>query len=235
MTMEPSMLKEIVLPPSLMRKLLSAAGVSGCVLRSAPAAAALLPRLRPCGRCAAAARPPRRSPADPSLNSHPTAPFTAPIPWRRQGIRHNNNEIFLDIDETLDAVFDSRGNVLQSAVWGRILCLSRLTGNPDLLLRFPRARETMLDPAFHPCIRCVQGREGARRGGARSSGPGTAGARRGGAGARGARGARGERGRGARARGVCLTDGWMGTGLHGPVAAGPPGKRVEPAIEDHWD
>lgn len=33
MTMEPNMLKEIVLPPSMIRKLLNAAGVSGSVNR----------------------------------------------------------------------------------------------------------------------------------------------------------------------------------------------------------
>ncbi|KAL7424168.1 hypothetical protein Q5752_001754 [Cryptotrichosporon argae] len=70
MTTETAMLKEIVLPPTLMRKLLNAAGVA-------------------------------------NLQAPTTSPFTAPIPWRRQGVRHNKNEIFFDIVETLDAIVDA--------------------------------------------------------------------------------------------------------------------------------
>ncbi|WWC60961.1 uncharacterized protein I303_103538 [Kwoniella dejecticola CBS 10117] len=115
MTMETNMLKEIVLPPTLMRKLLNVAGVSG-------------------------------------LQTPTTQPFTAPIPWRRPGVRHSTNEIYFDIEESLDAIIDKRGNVLSSAVWGRINCNSRLSGNPDLLLNF--ANPKVLDEcAFHPCIR----------------------------------------------------------------------------------
>ncbi|WWC89889.1 uncharacterized protein L201_004818 [Kwoniella dendrophila CBS 6074] len=115
MTMETNMLKEIVLPPTLMRKLLNVAGVSG-------------------------------------LQTPTTQPFTAPIPWRRPGVRHSSNEIYFDIEESLDAIIDKRGNVLSSAIWGRINCNSRLSGNPDLLLSFSNPK--VLDEcAFHPCIR----------------------------------------------------------------------------------
>ncbi|WOO77123.1 AP-3 complex subunit mu-1 [Vanrija pseudolonga] len=116
MTMETNMLKDIVIPPSLMRKLLNVAGVAG-------------------------------------LQSQPTAPFTAPIPWRRQGVRHANNEIYFDIEETLDAIVDRRGAVLETAVWGRINANSRLSGNPDLVLNLANAKTTLRDPAFHPCVR----------------------------------------------------------------------------------
>ncbi|OCF36507.1 AP-3 complex subunit mu [Kwoniella heveanensis BCC8398] len=115
MTMETNMLKEIVLPPTLMRKLLNVAGVSG-------------------------------------LQTPTTAPFTAPIPWRRSGVRHSSNEIYFDIEESLDAILDKRGNVLSSSVWGRINCNSRLSGNPDLLLNFANPK-VMSSCAFHPCIR----------------------------------------------------------------------------------
>ncbi|RSH93999.1 hypothetical protein EHS25_006652 [Saitozyma podzolica] len=115
MTMETNMLKEIVLPPTLMRKILNAAGVSG-------------------------------------LQAPTTAPFTAPIPWRRPGVRHSNNEIYFDIEETLDAIMDRRGVVLSSQLWGRINCNSRLSGNPDLLLSFTNGK-LMENCSFHPCIR----------------------------------------------------------------------------------
>ncbi|KAI9637856.1 adaptor complex subunit medium chain 3 [Dioszegia hungarica] len=115
MTMETNMLKEIVLPPTLMRKLLSAAGVS-------------------------------------SIQSPASAPFTAPIPWRKPNVRHSNNEIYFDVEESLDAIIDRKGNLLSSSITGRINCNSRLSGNPDLLLNFGNAK-VMTDCGFHPCIR----------------------------------------------------------------------------------
>jgi len=84
MTMEPAMLKDIVLPPTLMRKLLGVAGVSGSVGEPTGLETQLTNRIQ--------------SPA--------SAPFTAPIPWRRQGVRHTNNEIYFDIEESLDAIID---------------------------------------------------------------------------------------------------------------------------------
>ncbi len=62
-------LRDIVIPPSLLQKMLSVAGVSAL--------------------------------ANPSSNSHP---FASPIPWRKAGVRYNNNEIFFDISEELRAV-----------------------------------------------------------------------------------------------------------------------------------
>lgn len=69
LTTSPNALRDIVLPPSLLHKVLSVAGVSGL--------------------------------ATTSSNSHP---FASPIPWRKAGVRYNNNEIFFDVIETLDAI-----------------------------------------------------------------------------------------------------------------------------------
>jgi AP-3 complex subunit mu len=62
-------LRDIVLPPSFLHKVLSAAGVNGL--------------------------------ASSSSNAHP---FASPIPWRKTGVRYNNNEIFFDISEELKAI-----------------------------------------------------------------------------------------------------------------------------------
>ncbi|ODN98475.1 AP-3 complex subunit mu [Cryptococcus wingfieldii CBS 7118] len=120
LTMETNMLKDIVLPPSIVRKILNAAGIT--ITNSS------------------------------RLSTTNSAPFTAPIPWRKPGVRHNNNEIYFDIEESLDAIVDRKGNVLSSNVWGRINCNSRLSGNPDLLLSFANPK-TMDQCSFHPCIR----------------------------------------------------------------------------------
>ena len=69
LTTSPNALRDIVLPPSLLNKVLSVAGVAGL--------------------------------ANTSANSHP---FASPIPWRKAGVRYNNNEIFFDVIETLDAI-----------------------------------------------------------------------------------------------------------------------------------
>ena len=68
-TTYPNALRDIVLPPSLLQKVLSAAGVNGL--------------------------------ASSSSSAHP---FASPIPWRKTGVRYNNNEIFFDIVEELRAI-----------------------------------------------------------------------------------------------------------------------------------
>lgn len=146
-----------MLPPSLLHKVLSVAGVSGL--------------------------------ASTSANSHP---FASPIPWRKAGVRYNNNEILFDVTETLEAIVNKcvlllgpcrgllnvsmslrNGQPAVSTVWGRVdsncklsgtfsrICLSVLSfhvnacaGTPDLLLTFSNA-QSLNDCSFHPCVRCV--------------------------------------------------------------------------------
>lgn len=70
LTTSPNALRDIVLPPSLITKILSVTGVSGV--------------------------------SGPTTNS--LSAFSSPLPWRKTGVRYNNNEIYFDIVETLDAV-----------------------------------------------------------------------------------------------------------------------------------
>ncbi|KAJ1955074.1 hypothetical protein GGI12_005645 [Dipsacomyces acuminosporus] len=80
---------------------------------------------------------------------------TSSIPWRPQGIRHSNNEFFVDIVERIDAIVDSRGSLISYDVSGDIGCKSRLSGMPDLLLVMDRP-EIMDDVSFHPCVRLTK-------------------------------------------------------------------------------
>lgn len=118
-TTYPNALRDIVLPPSLLHKMLSVAGVSAL--------------------------------ANPSSNTHP---FASPIPWRKTGVRYNNNEIFFDITEELRAIVNKyvicaragrilrrrfclapthdlnrTGSVTVSRVWGKVLANSKLSGS----------------------------------------------------------------------------------------------------------
>jgi AP-3 complex subunit mu len=131
LTMETNMLKDIVLPPTLVRKLLAAAGVSGLVTG---------PRIDVLRRCANIYRNPNSSlsPTNP--------PYSAPIPWRRPNVRYSNNEIYFDFEERIDAIVDKwvrllrcdptesdfvylrRGKALSIDVWGRVNCNAKLTG-----------------------------------------------------------------------------------------------------------
>ncbi|OCH94324.1 clathrin adaptor mu subunit [Obba rivulosa] len=117
LTTSPNALRDIVLPPSFLTKVLSVAGVSGL--------------------------------ASPSANSHP---FASPIPWRKAGVRYNNNEIYFDVLETLQAVVNKNGTPAVSSVWGRVDCNCKLSGTPDLLLTFSNS-QNLNDACFHPCVR----------------------------------------------------------------------------------
>ncbi|KZT12616.1 clathrin adaptor mu subunit [Laetiporus sulphureus 93-53] len=117
LTTSSNALRDIVLPPSLLNKVLSVAGVSGLATSSA--------------------------------NSHP---FASPIPWRKVGVRYNNNEIYFDVVETLEAIINKNGTPAVSNVWGKVLSNCKLSGTPDLLLTLSNS-QSLTDCSFHPCVR----------------------------------------------------------------------------------
>lgn len=74
------------------------------------------------------------------------------MPWRKAGVTHPNNEIYIDIVEEIDAILTANGGVISSDVSGSIQAQSNLSGVPDLLLTFNDA--TLIDDcSFHPCVR----------------------------------------------------------------------------------
>jgi AP-3 complex subunit mu len=116
LTTESNTLRDIVLPPSIINKILSAAGVSGTLTTTVP------------------------------------APFSSPIPWRRTGVKYNNNEIYFDFVEHYDAIVSRTGAVIFSEIRSKVLCNCRLSGTPDLWLNLTNANR-IVDPSFHSCIR----------------------------------------------------------------------------------
>jgi AP-1 complex subunit mu len=56
------------------------------------------------------------------------------VSWRPEGIRHNKNEVFLDVIERLNILVSANGNVLRSEILGRVHMRSFLTGMPELKL-----------------------------------------------------------------------------------------------------
>ena len=77
---------------------------------------------------------------------------TSIAPWRRSGVRYAANEIYIDLNERLDATVDGRNGVLQRAeVWGEAQCMCQLSGMPRLTLAFT-SPHIIEDLAMHPCV-----------------------------------------------------------------------------------
>lgn len=110
LTTEKNALRDIVLPPSLLSKILSVAGMPG-------------------------------------VSKAGSNPFASPIPWRKLGIKYNNNEVYFDLVEDLRAVVSKfvclsvswrpwmlikkrfrNGTVVSSQAWGRIDTNCHLSG-----------------------------------------------------------------------------------------------------------
>ena len=79
MTTEPNALRDIVLPPSLLNKLMSAAGLQGYYSRNI--------RL--------------------IIRSFVPSGTLSSIPWRRASVRHSAQEFFVDIVESLEVTLSS--------------------------------------------------------------------------------------------------------------------------------
>jgi AP-3 complex subunit mu len=62
------------------------------------------------------------------------------MPWRKAGVSHANNEIYIDIVEEVDAILNASGGVVSSDVSGSIQAQSNLSGVPDLILTFNDVR-----------------------------------------------------------------------------------------------
>ena len=101
----------------------------------------------------------------------PTVPqaLTQKVGWRKEGIVHSKNEIFLDVVEQLNLLVASNGNVLHSEILGCLKMRSFLSGMPELklglndkILMETRARNSgssgrskgveMEDIRFHQCV-----------------------------------------------------------------------------------
>ncbi|KAL4942523.1 hypothetical protein BDV06DRAFT_192010 [Aspergillus oleicola] len=87
------------------------------------------------------------------------------IPWRRPGVRHTSNELYVDIVESLTVTMAPSGRLLSALVSGTIAFTAKVSGVPDLLLSLtaPGGQHAigrkMELPVFHPCVRLAKWRE----------------------------------------------------------------------------
>jgi len=90
---------------------------------------------------------------DYNVNYDKNAYSSRTLPWRKDQVVHKNNEILFDVNERLSTVFNLvTGKSSRTEVIGEVVCLSSLSGVPDVTLRFENP-QIMDDVSFHPCIR----------------------------------------------------------------------------------
>ncbi|KAJ5505554.1 Clathrin adaptor mu subunit C-terminal [Penicillium expansum] len=139
---EPNALQEVVEVPGWMGKLLNGIGVPGT---STPTLGSTNPL--------------KQSLAAASASQGPA------IPWRRPGVRHTSNELYVDIIESLSVTMAPSGRLLSALVSGTIAFTAKISGVPDLLLSLSApggqhvlGRKIEL-PVFHPCVRLARWKE----------------------------------------------------------------------------
>ena len=86
------------------------------------------------------------------LASAAPPPLISTIPWRRPNSKYTNNELYVDLVESLEGVVSRAGKPVALDVWASVQCNARLSGTPDLSLTFNHP-ELVQDESFHPCVR----------------------------------------------------------------------------------
>ncbi|GMF60856.1 unnamed protein product [[Candida] boidinii] len=69
-----------------------------------------------------------------SRASIPPSTLTNSINWRSPGIIYKKNEAYLDVIESIDMLINSKGQMLNSEIFGKIQLKSYLSGMPELIL-----------------------------------------------------------------------------------------------------
>lgn len=60
-----------------------------------------------------------------------TSQITGAIDWRREGIRHKRNEVYIDVLESVNLLLSATGSVLRQEVTGSVMMNTKLTGMPE--------------------------------------------------------------------------------------------------------
>lgn len=76
----------------------------------------------------------------------------AQVLWRKRGIKHTPNEIYLDVHEHVDAILDAMGKPISLEVFGEVMADVALSDMPDLTLVFKNSR-VIGDVGLHNCVR----------------------------------------------------------------------------------
>ncbi|ODV92160.1 hypothetical protein CANCADRAFT_63534 [Tortispora caseinolytica NRRL Y-17796] len=66
-----------------------------------------------------------------STKSEPVKPTAASVSWRTPGLKYKRNEVFVDVIEELNCIFNAYGDILSASVAGKIIMKSSLSGTPE--------------------------------------------------------------------------------------------------------
>jgi len=72
--------------------------------------------------------------------------------WRRQNVVYASNEVYVDIVERIDAIFDGKGQMVSGGIAGDVQVNSKLSGLPEVMLTL-RNPSILQNVSFHPCVR----------------------------------------------------------------------------------
>ncbi|CEP60879.1 Apm3p LALA0_S02e01728g [Lachancea lanzarotensis] len=78
------------------------------------------------------------------------------VPWRTPGVKHSNNELYVDMIERIHVVLQknkkaNRFNVVRAVLEGSVDLRSQLTGDPLIALNLDLAGHDLGIPALHEC------------------------------------------------------------------------------------
>jgi len=95
-----------------------------------------------------------------------TSQITGAIDWRREGIRHKKNEVYIDVLESVNLLLSSTGNTLRNEVMGQVMMNTKLSGMPECKFGLndklvidrekgdPKRPSVEIDDCtFHRCVR----------------------------------------------------------------------------------
>lgn len=77
---------------------------------------------------------------------------TSLTPWRKSGVKYNNNEIFFDVVEEIDAIVSSSGMTIMQRVNASIQVNCKLSGYPEVVVALTKPN-VIKAPCMHPCIK----------------------------------------------------------------------------------
>lgn len=87
-------------------------------------------------------------PTGPAASSKDT---TLDVPWRRSDVKHRRNEIYLDVSEKLNTVFDPDGRLLSASVDGVLKVRARLSGLPQCQVDLDHV-SVLENSQLHACV-----------------------------------------------------------------------------------
>lgn len=88
-----------------------------------------------------------------SKNNILTVPSTVTNPNVRPiGIKYKKNEIFLTVDEQINLLTDSNGNIINSSLNGKFIMKTKLSGIPEIKMGLSFPEKEFDDVQFHQCV-----------------------------------------------------------------------------------